>query len=149
MYHPLLKLPVGSKGNKELTGPQLVRLQKNVQDINYVIVDEYSMLGQTMYGWIDRRCRQATGKIDEVFGVKSIILVGDPGQLPPVADKKLYHSRPSSSIGEEGHLAHFMFNDVVKLSVNQRVQGTNPQQTQFRDLLMRLRIVMKKTGNFF
>ena len=32
-----------------------------------------------------------------------------------------------------------MFSNVVKLSVNQRVQGINPQQTQFRDLLMRLR----------
>ena len=32
-----------------------------------------------------------------------------------------------------------MFNNVIKLSVNQRVQGTNPEQSQFRDLLMRLR----------
>ena len=31
-----------------------------------------------------------------------------------------------------------MFNNVIKLSVNQRVQGTNPEQSQFRDLLMRL-----------
>ena len=138
--HSLLKLPIGSRGNKELTGARLVRLQQNLKDINYIIIDEYSMLGQTMFGWIDRRCRrQATGKIDEVFGGKSIILVGDPGQLPPVADKPLYHSRPSSSIGEQGYLAYFMFNNVVKLSVNQRVQGTNPKQTQFRDLLMRLR----------
>lgn len=32
-----------------------------------------------------------------------------------------------------------MFNNVIKRSVNQRVQGTNPEQSQFRDLLMRLR----------
>ena len=61
-----------------------------------------------MFGWIDRRCRQATGKINEVFGGKSIILVGDPGQLPAVGDKPLYHSSPSSSIGEQGHLAYYM-----------------------------------------
>lgn len=97
------------------------------------------MLGQTLCGWIDRRCPQATGKTDEVFGGKSIILVGDPGQLPPVADKPLYHSRPSSSIGEQGHLAYHMFSIVVKLSVNQRVRGLDQQQSQFRDLLMRLR----------
>ena len=132
-------MPVGSRGNKELTGTSLIRLQQNLKGINYIIIDEYSMLGQTMFGWIDRRCRQATGKIDEVFGGKSIILVGDPGQLPPVADKPLYHSSTSTSIGEQGHLAYYMFNNVVKLSVNQRVQGVNPQQTQFRDLLMRLR----------
>ena len=97
------------------------------------------MLGQTLFGWIDRRCRQATGKTDKIFGGKSIILVCDHGQLPPVADKPLYHGRPSSSVGEQGHVAHFMFTNVVKLSVNQRVRGFNPEQTRFRDLLMGLR----------
>ena len=42
------------------------------------------MQGQTMFGWIDRCCQQQkNGKP----GGTSIILVGDPGQLPPVADK--------------------------------------------------------------
>ena len=44
--HSLLKLPVGSKGNKNLTGQSLCRLQENVNDIDYFIIDEYSMLGQ-------------------------------------------------------------------------------------------------------
>ena len=56
------------------------------------------MLGQTLLGWIDKRCRQATGQQDEVFGNVSIILIGDPAQLPPVADKPLYHSKPSGVI---------------------------------------------------
>ena len=137
--HSLLKLPVGSRGNKQLTGQALMRLQNNLKAINYIIIDEYSMLGQTMLGWIDRRCRQATGISDEVFGGLSIILFGDPAQLPPVADKPLYHSKPTSSVGEQGHLSYLMFTNVIKLAVNQRVVGTNPEQTQFRDLLMRLR----------
>ena len=137
--HSLLKLPVRSRGNKELTGQALVRLQTKLKDINYILIDEYSMLGQTLFGWIDKRCRQATGNCSEVFGGKSIILVGDQGQLPPVADKPLYHSRPSSSISEQGHLAYRMFSTVVKLSVNLRVQGLSQEQNQFRDLLMRLR----------
>ena len=137
--HLLLKLPVGSRSNRELTAQALVRLQKNLIGITYIIIDEYSMLGETMLGWIDRRCRQATGRSDEVFGGLSIILFGDPGQLPPVADKPLYHSKPTTCVGEQGHLAYLMFTNVIKLSVNQRVQGTNPEQSQFRDLLMRLR----------
>ncbi len=32
-----------------------------------------------------------------------------------------------------------MFDKVVKLTVNQRVQGMTPEQVQFRDLLLRLR----------
>ncbi len=137
--HSLLKLPVGSRGHKELTAQALVRLQNNLKGITYIIIDEYSMLGQTMLGWIDRRCRQATGISDELFGGLSLILLGDPGQLPPVADKALYHSKPTCFIGEQGHLAYLMFTNVIKLSVNQRVQGTNPEQIQFRDLFMRLR----------
>ena len=64
------------------------------------------MLGQKMLGWIDRRCRQATGLIDELFGGKSIILLGDPPQLPPVADKALYQSKPCNSLQQQGHLAY-------------------------------------------
>ena len=137
--HSLLKLPVGSKGNKELTGQSLVRLQSFLKDISYILIDEYSMLGQSMLGWIDKRCRQATGLTDELFGGKSIILVGDPGQLPPVGDKPLYHSKPSTALQEQGHLAYLMFDTVVKLTINQRVQGYSPEQVKFRDLLMRLR----------
>ena len=137
--HSLLKLPVGPRGNKDLVGNSLIRLQENLKDIKYILIDEYSMLGQTTFGWVDRRCRQATGISDELFGGKSIILLGDPGQLPPVGDKPLYHAKPSSSIGEQGHSVFLMFTNVVKLTVNQRVQGGDPEQIQFRDLLCRLR----------
>ena len=103
------------------------------------IIDEYSMLGQTTFAWTDKHCRQATGLNDELFGGLSIILFGDPGQLPPVGDKPFYHSNPSSSLGHQGYLAYQMFTLVFKLSINQRVQGVNIAQTQFQNLLMRLR----------
>jgi hypothetical protein len=137
--HSLLKLPIGSRGNKDLTGQSLCRLQESVNNIGYIIIDEYSMLGQVTFGWIDKRCKQATGYNDKVFGGKSLILTGDPGQLPPVADKPLYHARPSNAVGEQGHQAYHMFDKVVKLTVNQRVQGMTSEQVQFRDLLLRLR----------
>lgn len=54
--HSLLKLPVGSRGNKDLAGQSLIRLQESLSGIDYIIIDEYSMLGQTMFGWVDRRC---------------------------------------------------------------------------------------------
>ena len=134
-----IMLPVGSRGNKDLTGQSLSRLQESVSNIGYIIIDEYSMLGQVTFGWIDKRCKQATGYNDKVFGGKSLILTGDPGQLPPVADKPLYHAKPSNAVGEQGYQAYHMFDKVVKLTVNQRVQGMTPEQVQFRDLLLRLR----------
>ena len=84
-----------------------------------------------MLAWIDKRCRQATGLTDELFGGKSIILVGDPGQLPPLADKPLYHSKPSNSLEEQGYSAYFMFSTVAKLRINQRVQGLTPDRLNF------------------
>ena len=138
--HSLLKLPIGTRGNKDLTGQSLCRLQESLNGIDYIIVDEYSMLGQTAFGWIDKRCKQATGYHDHVLGGKSFILTGDPGQLPPVGDKPLYHPQPSNAIAEQGYQTYRMFDKVVKLVVNQRVQGASIEQQQFRDLLLRLRV---------
>ena len=77
------------------------------------------MLGQVAFGWIDKHCKQATGSHNQVLGGKSLILIGDPGQLPPVADKPLYHPKPSSAVGEQGYQTYKMFDKVVKLTVNQ------------------------------
>ena len=118
----------------------LVRLQDRLRDTKYILIDEYSLLGQTLLGWIDKGCRQATGTHDDVFGGKSIILVGDTAQLPPVADKPLHHKKPSGPIGVQGHLSCLMFDKVVRLSVNQRVQGSDARQVSFKDLLKRLLI---------
>ena len=117
--HSLLKLPIGSRGNKDLSGQSLCRLQENLNHIEYIIIDEYSMVGQVTFGWIDKRCKQATGCNDKVFGGKSLILTGDPGQLPPVADKPLYHAKPSNAVGEQGFQAYHMFDKVVTLTVNE------------------------------
>ena len=85
--HCLLKLPVGLQGKKDLTGQSLFRLQESLNGVEYIIIDEYSMLGQITFGLVDKRCKQATGCNHQVLGGKSLILFGDPGQLPPVADK--------------------------------------------------------------
>ena len=42
--HSLLKLPVRSRGKKDLRGQSLCRLQENLTDIDYIIIDEYSIL---------------------------------------------------------------------------------------------------------
>ena len=73
-----------------------------------------------------------------MFGGKSIVLIGDPAQLPPVSDKPLYHAKPSHPVGEQGYYAYMMLNHVVTLTVNLRVKGTNPDKILFRDFLSRL-----------
>ena len=99
----LLKLAIGSKGGKYLTGQSMCRLQESLNGVHYILIDEYSMLGQVNFGWIDKRCKQVTGCHNKTLGGKYLILTGDPGQLPPVADKPLYHAKPSSAVGEQGY----------------------------------------------
>ena len=89
-----------------------------------------------MFGCIDRRCRQASEHKD-VLGGKSVILVGDPAQLPPVGDKCLYHSKPISAAGEEGHIVYSLSDNVIELDENHRVSGYSPEQLQFKQLLTR------------
>lgn len=117
----------------------MIRLQESLHNIDYIIIDEYSMLGQVTLGRIDRRLKQSSGLQDKLLGNKSVILCGDPAQLPHVADKPIYHAIPTNGIGKQGYLTYKMFDNVVKLNVNQRVQGHNPEQTRFRTLLLRLR----------
>jgi hypothetical protein len=93
------------------------------------------MLGQTIIGWIDRCCRQAIGLKDSLFGGKSIIMIGDPGQLPPVGDKPFYHDQPSNPVAEQGYLAYTMFDNVVVLDVYQRVSGDESEQCRFKGIL--------------
>ena len=137
--HSLLRLPINSTTQKDLSGQALSRIQERLRGVDYLLIDEYSMLGQTTMGWIDRRCKQATGMQEILFGGISVILIGDPAQLPPVGDKPLYHSKPSTATGQQGYCAYQMFVHVVILSVNQRVIGSDHDQNLFRELLLRLR----------
>lgn len=115
------------------------QLQSNLQNIQYLIIDEYSFVGQSLFGWIDCRCRQATGLANQAFDGLSVILVGDIAQSSPVGDKPLFHSLPKSDKQIQGHLIYQEFKQVVTLSVNHRVDGKSNDQGCFRDLLIRAR----------
>ena len=106
--HSLLSLPIRGKNAHELKGQALQKLQNSLIGIKYIIIDEYSVVGQRLLGWIDRRLRQGT-VVDEPFGGISIILVGDIAQLPPVGDKVLYHKKPDGEMDTLGFLMYCKF----------------------------------------
>ena len=137
--HSLLQLPINGRKSSDLKGLALNRLQDEMDGIRYLIIDEYSVIGQKMFGWINRRCKQATGVSTILFGGISVILVGDIGQLPPVSDKVIYHNVPTGEVGTEGYVAYRQFDKVVKLIVNQRAIGTSKKQQDFRKLQINAR----------
>ena len=88
---------------------------------------------------VERQPRQITGKVTEALGGKSIILIGDPGQIPPVGDKPLFHLLPTNEIGEQGRFNYLLFDKVVNLNVNHRANGNDAKQENFRNILQGLR----------
>jgi hypothetical protein len=99
--HRLFHIQVDFKdGQKyiEIKNQQLVDLQTTFASITHVIIDEFSMMSQTMLGKIDGRLRQAKCKPDSLFGGFSIILTGDPAQLFPVGGAPLYDKPSIKSI---------------------------------------------------
>ena len=88
--HSAVQLPVRNYNNNELQGAALQRLQLRFSGKHYLILDEMSMLGQRTLAWLDKRLRQATGKLHVPLGGISVLLLGDFGQLPPVGDRAIY-----------------------------------------------------------
>ena len=137
--HSLLQLPIRGKNNGPLKSSALAKLQHDLNGVKYLIIDEFSVIGQKMFAWINRRCKQATGCTTIPFGGMSIILVGDIAQLPPITDHVLYHNKPKSDLALEGYCMYRKFDKVVKFEVNERARGSDVEQQQFRALQIRAR----------
>ena len=85
---------------------------------------------------IDSRGRQAfPNRAHLPFGGLFILLLGDFGQLPPVADNSLYSNKCNN--GRDGKLAYLQIICAIVLTDNMRQLG--PQQESFRNSLLRLR----------
>ena len=80
------------------------------------------MVHQVMLSVIDKRLRQATGKKDLYFGGISIILVSDPGQLPPIGGSALYLTsrKVNKDLETYGYNCYLQFKTVVVLEVSER-----------------------------
>ena len=100
-----------------------------------------SMIGRTMLRCIDLRLREVNPLNRDVpFGGMSICLFGDFGQLPPVMDTHMFDtSKKKGSLSNDGRLSFKAFDKAIILTSVERVQGSDPQQQQFKDLLLHLR----------
>jgi hypothetical protein len=63
--------------------------QTNLAEVDFLVVDEISMMADDFFEALDEACRGCR-KSNEPFGGLSILLVGDLCQLPPVLDRQEY-----------------------------------------------------------
>ncbi|XP_057853551.2 uncharacterized protein LOC131063676 [Cryptomeria japonica] len=130
--HSSLRIPIVDFA--ELEGTRLTSLQEEIQHIKYILIDEMSFIGQNLLQNIDSRLRQAfLEKSNMSFGGRSIILVGDLGQLPPISDKPPYDSNVCAK------LLWQEFKTVVTLDKVFRQDGETEDQQRFHQLLTNIR----------
>ena len=87
--HSALHIPI--KEINPLRGLSLIYLQEKLRSVKCILIDEMIFIGKNLLIRIDSRLHQAFQKNATIpFGGRSIILVGDLGQLPPVMDKPVY-----------------------------------------------------------
>ena len=82
-----------------LKGLSLSLFQEEMRHIRYVLIDEMSFIGPSLFIQIDSRLHEAFPKNKSTpFGGRSIILVGDLGQFPPVRDKPMYAGKTTGKV---------------------------------------------------
>ena len=140
--HSAFQLPIRGAPT-ELTELKAGRLQGNCGGLRVLIVDEDSMVGRKMLGFLDARMhqgKQGRGVARDVpFGGVSVILVGDEGQLPPVLEKPKYvmdcYSDHYAQYEAGGNRLYLLFKTVVLLDEVVRQDPNDP----FYQLLLRVR----------
>jgi ATP-dependent DNA helicase PIF1 len=140
--HSIFRLPVKKGGYQDLSSGSLTLLQAKFRNINYLFIDEKSMVSLLQLSYINRRLQQIKVN-NEDFGGVSILLIGDFCQLPPVAAAPLYSTKKSKSNNTDyilGQRLYRLFNQTVTLNVIKRQQGNEREATEFRTALSNLRM---------
>ena len=134
--HSALSLSTG-RTVRELRGETLKDIQNRLSTVDYLVIDEISMVGARLFGAVDARLRQAKpDAAGSTLGGLSLVAVGDLGQIPPVADKPLYATTVNSGgVSQQGRLAYLSITKCIFLEEVVRQEG----DPAFRELLLRLR----------
>lgn len=114
--------------------------------VDYLFIDEVSMIGCEMLHSISNALTEAKGKTC-AFGKVNVIFAGDFSQLPPIGDVRLYKKMDTGRIGSGatnraqakvlGKLLWLSVETVVVLREMMRQRGS--ENRRFIDLLGRLR----------
>src|SRR5204863_2605731 len=139
--HQALSIPI--RGNTRLNPQQLLVLQGRLKPINYIILDEKSMVGRNLFSKVDSRLRDGfpADRRGEYFGGCSLLLLGDFGQLPPVADTALFdlglRDGSSDSVLEsnKGRDAYLSLTESITINRIMRQRGEGENARRFRELL--------------
>lgn len=119
-----------------------IRLREEWKNVEYLLIDEVSLLGQELLAEIDEGLRFAKEKHDTLFGGMHVIFSGDFYQYPPVRATPLYSpilpygGQTDAEICKRlGRISWKSVNVVVSLTEQHRMKG----DTAYGDAVQRLR----------
>ena len=132
--HHAFKVPVNQKlVFKKLTNDALNTLTVKYMNLKMLIIDEISMVGASLFNFIDLRLREVLNN-NSLFGGIHVIVIGDLYQLQPVMDQWIFHK----DCRGYGALASNLWSDnftMHELTTIMRQRNDLP----FAELLNRLR----------
>lgn len=144
--HTAFKLPVQKDGRitgmTPLAGNYLRVMRQQWKDIEFIIIDEISMVSYQMLIMIDSRLRQLKNKDDEFFGGINVLLFGDLIQLPPIKTSGTPVYKQPEHLQPATHLWRLF--SMCELTENMRQQGDN----DFIDILNALRVGEMRSEHF-
>ena len=136
--HSFLEVPCGPKSKKDKTAPvgtTAEKLQKNSEGLVCLLVDERSLVGCNLLGWMEYRC-QCGMKTDKPWGGMPVVVFLDDIQLPPVYDSPVYWCNSSKPASMRGALLWQSFNPVVTLT---KMISQDNRELHFKNVLQSLR----------
>ena len=167
--HSLFPIPIGhaDKTFKKPSAARMQKLQDDLAGLFCLCVDERSMVGSKMFGWVEYLLRMGMhrgGASDQDYGgLKILLLFGDDGQLPPVRQVPMFSKKVdiSSSGGPalSGRTHYRAITDCIFLTdvvrqANEPCPGGCTQHavgeacSRFRDILLKVRYgAGKNMGN--
>ncbi|KAJ8889128.1 hypothetical protein PR048_008622 [Dryococelus australis] len=141
--HSVLKLPVQKDGRivdmPILTGNYLRLMRQQWRDIEFMFIDEISMVPYEMLCMIDSRQKQLKHS-EELFGDINMLLFGNLMQLPPVRGNQVFDQ--PLRLAPATHLWRRF--TLVELTENMRQQGN----ASFVDIFNALRIGELQSEHF-
>ena len=90
--HSTFRLPVKTNEMAPMALNTADELRKSLRKLRLIIMDEVSMIGSTLFNWVNMRMQQVFEN-NLPFGGVSVVLFGDFNQLHPVLDSWIFEDR--------------------------------------------------------
>ena len=97
-YHSFLGMQIGASHNQKTENIAIAQLKERLQGVDYVFLDEVSMLACHELYKISSQLAKALNEHESPFGSINFIFAGDFAQLPPVGGKALYSNIVSTQL---------------------------------------------------